>query len=122
MKDEISEYGQKPVAVDLQRVKAEDVTGLMELVGSAASASATVRVRIEGDGEPIEYERRPPAKEIPDGAEYVGQSVDDANVYGAYKDADGTIYITRMWGGQPAGLPLFLITARGEVHDREDLA
>jgi hypothetical protein len=49
MTDEVSEYGQKPVAVDLQRVKAEDVPGLMELVGAAASAAATVRVRIEAD-------------------------------------------------------------------------
>lgn len=56
MKDEISEYGQKPVAVDLQRVKAEDVPGLMELVGSAASESATVNVRFEWDEWPMEHE------------------------------------------------------------------
>jgi hypothetical protein len=55
--------------------------------------------------------------EIPDDAVYVGQSVDDANVYGAYKDANGTIYITRMWGGQPAGHPLFVIAAGGELLD-----
>lgn len=101
-----------------RKINASDVPGLVDLVSSAASASATVRVRIEGDGEPIEYERRPTITEIPAGAEYVGQSVDDANVYGAYKDANGTIYITRMWAGQPAGAPLFLITARGLVIDR----
>ena len=102
-----------------EKINASDMPGLMDLVSSAASASATVRVRIEGDGEPpIEYERRPTITEIPGDAEYVGQSVDDANVYGAYKDANGTIYITRMWGGQPAGAPLFLITARGLVIDR----
>ncbi|MGZ2449564.1 hypothetical protein ACVIRO_002318 [Rhizobium ruizarguesonis] len=50
MTDEVSEYGQKPVAVDLQRVKAEDVPGLMELVGAAASESASVRIRFEGVG------------------------------------------------------------------------
>jgi hypothetical protein len=49
MSDETSEYGQKPVTVGLQRVKAEDVPGLMEILGSAASAAATVRVRIEED-------------------------------------------------------------------------
>ncbi|QIG74532.1 hypothetical protein EVC10_024 [Rhizobium phage RHph_Y25] len=101
-----------------EKINASDVPGLMDLVSSAASTSATVRVRIEGDGEPIEYERRPPATEIPNDAEYVGQSVDDANVYGAYKDSSGTIYITRMWAGQPAGSPLFVITASGEVIDR----
>lgn len=62
------------------------------------------------------------ATEIPDDAEYVGQSVDDNDVYGAYKDSNGTIYITRMWAGQPTGLPLFLITSRGEVLDRQDVA
>jgi hypothetical protein len=109
MTDEVSEYGQKPVAVDLQRVKAEDVPGLMDLVGAAASESATVRIRFEG----IDVTK------IPDGAEYVGQSVDGDDVFGAYKDANGTIYITRMWGGDPAGQPLFTITANGEVIDRE---
>lgn len=57
MSDETSEYGQKPAAVNLQRVKAEDVPGLMEILGSAASAAATVRVRIEGAEEAMEYER-----------------------------------------------------------------
>lgn len=42
-------------------VNASDVPGLMDLVSSAASESATVRVLIEEEGEPpIEYERRPP--------------------------------------------------------------
>lgn len=66
MSDEKSEYGQKPVAVDLQRVKAEDVPGLMELVRAAACASATVRVMIETDDGVVEYERKPdePPKKI----------------------------------------------------------